>query len=264
MEVLIEVQVADSAAIYRQTKVAMAQPRLLGEPVIDFSSGQESSGLAPDGTSFLGERSGGLTEAVPMVLAKIDPVLNKATETLDNLQKTAANLSALTAEGSDLPKAMAEFRSVGNNLNEISAPGGTLRRSLGNIEALTGKEGKLWETLDNLTVLTGPEGRLATTLGNAERFTARLANNSDIEAMLRNFRRLSERLNGTVGQLGDQFAEVGSNLQDASDTVKRQPWRLIWPTTKKYDEKDRAPRLSAKRASEPAKEHGVQDPSGPR
>jgi hypothetical protein len=23
-------------------------------------------------------------------------------------------------------------------------------------------------------------------------------------------------------------------LEQASDTVKRQPWRLIWPTTKKY------------------------------
>jgi hypothetical protein len=28
---------------------------------------------------------------------------------------------------------------------------------------------------------------------------------------------------------------VALNLEQASDTVKRQPWRLIWPSTKKYD-----------------------------
>jgi hypothetical protein len=29
---------------------------------------------------------------------------------------------------------------------------------------------------------------------------------------------------------------VGENLKEFSETIKTQPWRLIWPSTKKYPE----------------------------
>src|SRR5687768_7771256 len=64
METLIEVQVERRAAVYKQVKVEITQPSLLGESVIDFSNGLESSGLAEDGARFLGERPGGLADAV--------------------------------------------------------------------------------------------------------------------------------------------------------------------------------------------------------
>jgi phospholipid/cholesterol/gamma-HCH transport system substrate-binding protein len=90
-EALIEVQVSVYAKIYNNVKVQMIQNGLLAEQVIDFTSGEEASGLAKDGASFIGVRPGGLQDAVPMVLEKIDPVLNKATTTLDSLQKTSDN-----------------------------------------------------------------------------------------------------------------------------------------------------------------------------
>ena len=185
LEVFIEVQVEANAAIYNQTSVAMAQPRLLGEPVIDFSNGVEASGVAPDGAMFIGERPGGVAEAVPMIIAKIDPALVQATATLELLQKTANNLNALTAAEADLPKAFAEFRKTGANLTEMSAPNGPLRKTLENVQQLTGDNGKFAQTLDNLLVLTGPESRLAKAMSNAEQFTGRLANSSDLETTLR-------------------------------------------------------------------------------
>lgn len=255
MESLVEVDVDAAAQVYQRVKVQMIQNGLLGEVVIDFTAGEEASGLAPDGHSFLGERPGGVADAVPQILEKIDPALQKATTTLDSLQKTSDNLAKLTAENADLPVAFAEFRKFGTNLNEISAETGPLRRSLKNIETLTGEDGKLDETLDNLTELTGPQSPLAKTLSNAERFTADLVQNKDLQVTLRNFRRASEQLNGTLGDLSGKFSVIGNNLEQASDTLKRQPWRLIWPATKKYDNEGRAqppqPRLKVSATPKP-------------
>lgn len=249
METLVEVQVARSAKIFKRVKALMAQPTVLGKPVIDFTSGEEASGLAPDGAYFIGERQPGLADAVPAVLEKIDPALNKVSTTLDSLQKTADNLTKITSEGSDLPVAFAEFRKFGTNLNELTGPDGTLRRSLQNVETMTSSDGKLGVALDRLATILGPESDLAKTLANAERFTANLSDNKDIEVTLRNFRKTSETLNREIGLLGVRFSGIAANLEQASDTVKRQPWRLIWPSTKKYEEERHSTPAPAARSS---------------
>jgi ABC-type transporter Mla subunit MlaD len=236
METLIEVQVARSAQIFKKVKVQITQPSLLGESVIDFSSGEEASGLAEDGARFLGERPGGLADAVPTILEKLDPVLGKLSGTLDSLQKTSDNLAKLSADGADLPTAFSEFKEFGKNLNEMSTYGGPLRNSLQNIETLTSNDGKLGQSLNHLAELTGPTGALSKTFQNTEKFTAEIANNKDIGTTLRNFRSASENLDRTLTNVGQQFSSIGNNLEQASDTVKKQPWRLIWPTTKKYSD----------------------------
>jgi len=242
MEVLVEVQVAATARIYKQVKVTMAEPKMLSDMVIDFSNGVEASGIAPDGHSFLGEKPPSLADAVPAVLEKIDPALKKATETFDSLQKTADNLTRITKEDGDLTNALTEFRKFGANLHELSDEDGPLRKTLVNLEVLTGDDGKIAFALNNLIKLTGPESALARATENAEQFTAKLAKNKDVEETLRNFRLTSEKLNSTVEEIGGKFTVVGANLQQASDTVKHQPWRLIWPTTKKYPEDERRER----------------------
>ncbi len=235
-EVLIEVRVAADAPIYEKVRVQMAQPKLLGESVIDFTNGEESSGLAEDGHYFLGEKPSGIADAVPIILDRLDPVLKSTTATLESLQKTADNLTKITSDGSDLTVAFAEFRQFGKNLNEISGETGPLRKSLANVETITGPDGKFSKALDHLTDLTGPKSDLAKTLENTQKFTDRLVNNRDLEVTLRNFRHASEKATNSVDKIGDQFSAVGANLQQASDTVKHQPWRLIWPSTKTYDE----------------------------
>jgi len=57
---------------------------------------------------------------------------------------------------------------------------------------------------------------------------------SSLEKTLSNTQKLTSDLNTTMSELSTQFTQVGANLSQASDTVKHQPWRLIWPTTKKY------------------------------
>jgi paraquat-inducible protein B len=86
----------------------------------------------------------------------------------------------------------------------------------------------------NLDKLTGADGSLNKTLKNAEKITSELSGNRDIGGTLHNLKETSAKLNTTVADLSVQFGKVAQNLTEASDTVKRQPWRLIWPSTKKY------------------------------
>jgi paraquat-inducible protein B len=91
------------------------------------------------------------------------------------------------------------------------------------------------DAVANLDKLTGPDGSLNKTLKNAEKVTAELSGSKDIGGILQNLKETSAQLNTTVADLSVQFKKVGQNLTEASDTVKRQPWRLIWPSTKKYE-----------------------------
>ena len=49
-------------------------------------------------------------------------------------------------------------------------------------------------------------------------------------------------LNRTINQLRPELVESARNTRQATDTLKRQPWRLIWPSTKRYPEEQRPPR----------------------
>lgn len=246
LETLVDIQVDKSAKIFNKVKARMTLPSLLGKPVIDFTTGEEASGLAPENTAFVGEREPGLADAVPTLLEKLDPALKKATETFDSLQKTAANISELTKENSDLPKALAEFKKFTAHLNELTAPDGALRSSLDNIKHLTGKDGKLAESLDQISKLTAPESDLAKALGHMEKFTGKLAENKDIDATLHNLRSATENLDRQFKSLTTKLTATAENLKEGSDTLKHQPWRLIWPGTKKYPEDSTATRAQPK------------------
>lgn len=64
---------------------------------------------------------------------------------------------------------------------------------------------------------------------NFDKLGGELAGNKDITATLRNLRLTTEQLKTT-----------GENLTEATDTVKHQPWRLIWPSTKTYEQSESA------------------------
>ncbi len=241
LETVVDIQVDKSAQIFNKVKARMTLPSLLGKPVIDFTTGQESSGLAPENTAFVGEREPGLADAVPTLLEKLDPALKTATATFEGLQKTADNLNKLTMENSDLPQALAEFKKFTTHLNQVLGPDGALRGSLENIKKLTGDDGKLAVALDQIGKMTGPDSDLAKALAHAEKFTGKLEDNQDIEATLHNLRSATENLDRQLKQFTGKLSDTAENLKEGSDTLKHQPWRLIWPSTKKYPDESHAP-----------------------
>jgi ABC-type transporter Mla subunit MlaD len=195
-EARVEVQVDKSARVYRDARPWLMQLGLLGDMAIDFTQGTESSGRAKNGEMFAGERTPDLSEAAARMLEVIKPVAAEATNTMKDLQQTAQNLNHLTDQNSELTLALGQFKTFGTHLVE----------------------------------LTGPESALSHSLTNIEKISTSLTENDNIEVTLQNLRTSSEKLKTTVAE----FGPVGENLQQFSQTIKTQPWRLIWPSTKKY------------------------------
>ena len=200
-EVRIEVQVDKNAMVYRDAHARLMQLGLLGDMAIDMTQGTQSSGRAKDGEMFPGERVPDFGEAAAKMLEVIKPVATEATSTMKELQTTAQNLSRITDENSELNLALGEFKTFGEHLVDLSAPDGALSHSLTNIEKIS----------------------------------TSLSENNNIEITLQNVRTSSEKLKATVAELGP----AGENIKQFSETIKTQPWRLIWPTTKKYPEEQR-------------------------
>ncbi len=199
-EVRIDVQVDKGAFVYRDAHARMISLGLLGEMAIDITQGTEGSGRARDGEMFAGERAPDFAEAAAKLLDVVEPVAKEATNTMKELESTAQNLSRITDENSELNKALAEFKTFGQHLVE----------------------------------LTAPDGSLSTSLANIEKISHDLSANNNIAVTLQNFRESSEKLKTVMSDLGPQLRESGKNLTEFTNTVKSQPWRLIYPTTKKY------------------------------
>jgi ABC-type transporter Mla subunit MlaD len=208
-EVRVDVQVDKSARVYRDAKARLMQLGLLGDMAIDITQGTEGSGRAKDGETFAGERTPDLGEAAAKMLEVIEPVAAEATNTMKDLQQTAQNLNRLTDENSELTLALGQFKTFGTHRVDLTAPDSAFSHSLTNIE----------------------------------RISTSLSENNNIEMTLQNLRASSEKLKITVTDLGP----VGQNLKEFSETIKTQPWRLIWPSTKKYAEEQRQTASTAER-----------------
>lgn len=81
------------------------------------------------------------------------------------------------------------------------------------------------EVSGNLKRLTGPGSDLAVSLTNVKLLTEP---NSDLAKSIQNLRTFMETLNQS------QIPQVIKNTEQMTDTLKREPWRLIWPSTKSY------------------------------
>src|SRR5215813_7313130 len=205
-EVRVDVQVDKSAKVYRDAKARMMQLGLLGDMAIDITQGTAESGRAKDGEIFAGERTPDIGEAAAKMLEVIKPVAAEATNTMKDLQQTAQNLNRLTDENSELNQALSQFKTFGQHLVDLTAPDSALSHSLTNIEKIS----------------------------------TSLTENDNIQVTLQNLRSSSEKLKVATTELGP----AGENIKQFSETIKTQPWRLIWPTTKNYPEASPTPAIA--------------------
>jgi hypothetical protein len=96
---------------------------------------------------------------------------------------------------------------------------------------------------ENLTNMTATDSPLQLALKNVETIStnvktisADLTKNDNISITLQNFRDSSEKLKVALNGLVPDLKATGANVKDLTSTVKREPWRLLWPSTKKYPE----------------------------
>ena len=197
--------------------------------VIDFVGGSEDSGIAESGYQFVGERVPDLNSALPRILAVIEPVASTATLTLGRLSQTIDSLNTVFGQEGELRGALGKLRLTADNLTGLTAPDGALNHSLANLQEFTGK-------------LKADDGPLFTILNNLKKTTDDINRDDRIQKMLANFEQASQRASAAANNANKLIAGLGPSVQSAlgnvnqmTDTLKRQPWRIVWPATKKYD-----------------------------
>ncbi len=228
-EVLLTVRINHGATVFRNAVPRLSQNGLLGEQVVDFVGGTEDSGAAPNGYKFVGERTADLNSALPKILAVIEPVASTATLTLSELRKTIDALNSVFGQEGDLRDALTKLRLTADNLTGITKPDGALGKSLGNLEGLTDK-------------LRDDRGPLMGTLNNLQKTTTVINEDNRVEKLLQNFERASasadraaKNADALLVGIRPSVQKTTENLEQMTDTLKRQPWRILWPATKKYD-----------------------------
>ncbi len=228
-EVLITVSIARNAHVYRNATARMQQNGLLGEQVIDFVGGTEESGIAQVGDQFVGERIPDLNSALPRILSVIEPVTSTATLTLGRLNQTIDSLNSVFGQEGELRGALGKLRMTADNLTVITSPDGSLTHSLSNLQDFTGK-------------LKSDDGPLMSTLNNLQKTTADINRDGRVQKVMANFEEASARAAAAAGDARKLIAGITpsvqstlGNLNQMTDTLKRQPWRVVWPSTKKYE-----------------------------
>jgi ABC-type transporter Mla subunit MlaD len=220
-EAMVQVEVDRSAEVFNKVQVHMLQTSLLGQPVIDFTNGDPNSGLAANGSYFVGIRAkdftAAISDAVDVIKNTVTPVAIQAQKTMQELSSTADNLRKLTAPGSNVDQAVTQFRHFGDNLVQIS-----------------GSESALQKSLNNVEMLTGSGGHLNQALANVDHLTNEILDQDRVGKTLANLQNASHSLDAAVNGLGPRVDIITANLQQATATLKQQPWRLIWPVTKHY------------------------------
>ncbi len=206
-EARIDVLVDKKASVYTNAHTRLITLGLLGETAIDITQGTEEAGLASNGNIFAGERVPEFGETIAKVIDILQPVAKEATTTLKELQTTAANLGKITDESSQLNMTIAQMRTFAENLTTMTSVDSPLQLAIKNVETISG----------NLNKISGD-----------------IAGNDNISVTLANFRQSSEKLKGAMNELTPDLKATGENVKDLTETVKRQPWRLIWPSTKEY------------------------------
>jgi ABC-type transporter Mla subunit MlaD len=222
-EAMVGVQVAYDAQIYKETTVSMRSFGLLAELVIDITNGNPNSGLAEINEKFVGTRAPDLGEVGPLIILKLEPALKQSEATLAELQKTSHNLTLLTAKDSVLTSTLKNFQEVGANLKTITEKGGVINSALTQVHDVLDRVHDVLANVRNITLQLEKDNNLQKTLANFDSSSAKL-------------KFILDSLDKTLIAALPRIDLIVSDVGQLTDKLKRQPWRVIWPTTIKYSE----------------------------
>jgi ABC-type transporter Mla subunit MlaD len=124
----------------------------------------------------------------------------------------------------DIDSGLAENHAhfIGTRVPDV---GEAVEGMVGDVKRLTGPDSDLGHTIQNLRGLTEPDSSLALSLANLKDLTGQ---NADLALTLHKAKTFMQTLNDS------KMSDAIKNADQFTDTIKRQPWRLIWPSTKMY------------------------------
>ncbi len=116
-EVVIEVQVERDAGVRSEVTTRLYQQGLMGQMVIDFIQGRETSPVAPDNFAFVGERVPQISELVATNIERLTGGTSDIAISMQNVRQLTETVKRETSATSDLAVSMENLRQFTETVN---------------------------------------------------------------------------------------------------------------------------------------------------
>lgn len=116
-EVLIEVKVERDACVRSLITTRLYQQGLMGQMVIDFIQGTETSPVAPDNSTFVGERVPQISELVATNIERLTGGTSDIAISMQNVRQLTETVKRETSGTSDLAVSMDNLRQFTETVN---------------------------------------------------------------------------------------------------------------------------------------------------
>ena len=199
----LTLSILSDTVIKQDTKAAIKSLGLVGGKYVELTGGTPRAPLLEPGGMIIGEES-----------FKLEDLTRAALEVAGKLKNIATNLDHMLGD----PALAKSLKTTIQNLQEVSA----------NVKDMTSHKDEVAQTLKNLEEMTSNKGDVAQALKNLPVLLKKIDESAD------NLKALTEKSDKIVGdnkknidEMVEHFRDMGKNLKDASEEIKKAPWKLL-------------------------------------
>jgi len=189
----LTLSILSDTVIKEDTKAAIKTLGLVGGKYVELTGGSPKARLLAPGGLIIGEES-----------FKMEDLTKAALDVVDKLKNVATNLDHMLGD----PNLTKAIKTTIQNLQEVSV---NIKEVSLNIKTMTSNKDEVAQTLKNLPELL-----------------------KKIDESANNLRALTEKTDKLVGdnrknidEMIESFRDMGKNLKDTSEEVKKAPWKLL-------------------------------------
>jgi len=189
----LTLSIFSDTVIKEDTKAAIKTLGLVGGKYVELTGGSPKALLLEPGGMIIGEES-----------FKLEDLTRAALDVVDKLKNVATNVDHMLGD----PALAKSIKTTIQNLQEVSV---NIKEASSNIKTMTANKDEVAQTLKELPVLLKKLDESADNLKALTEKSDKLVgdNKKNIDAMVEHFR------------------DMGKNLKDASEEIKKAPWKLL-------------------------------------
>lgn len=189
--------------IKQDAKAAIKSLGLVGGKYVEMTSGTPKAPLLEPGGIITGEES-----------FKLEDLTKAALDVVGKIQSIATNLDRTLGD----PALAKSLKTTIQNLRDASS----------NVKEITANKDEVAQTLQNLKDMTSHKDEVAQTMKDLPVLMKKLDASADnLKALTEKSDKLVGENRKTIDEMVAHFRDMGKNLKELSEEVKKEPWKLL-------------------------------------
>jgi phospholipid/cholesterol/gamma-HCH transport system substrate-binding protein len=199
----LTLSVFSDTVIRQDAKAAIKSLGLVGGKYVELTGGTPKAPLLEPGGMIIGEES-----------FKLEDLTKAALDVAGKLKNIAANLDHMLGD----PALAKALKTTIRNLQEASA----------NVKDMTSHKEEVAQTLMNLEDMTSHKEEVAQTLKSLPILLKKIDESADnLKSLTEKSDKLVADNKKNIDEMVANFRDMGKNLKDLSEEVKKAPWKLL-------------------------------------